>query len=113
MHCRTSHDVGMATDSTVWYRLSLGDGITSTTTLDAIKDEFELIGSDACAPAAVFKRLDAAHGLHCEVTVYFSPGTAQLATRFAAAICRRPTRTGLELLAGDARVLSTLIDDAT
>jgi hypothetical protein len=91
----------MPHDSSAWYHLPLGDGTTAATTLDAIETAFARLDDCHKTNAAVFKRFDTSHGLHCEVTVYFSPAAAALAEKFSATTCRKPLRAGLELLVGD------------
>jgi hypothetical protein len=48
----------------------------------------------------VYVRYDAGDGLHCEVTVYFSPTAAILASSFHAEVCGTPVLTDTSLLAG-------------
>ncbi len=90
----------------LWYCLDLGDGLLAITPLNAIEDAFLQLypGSEASADAAVFSRhrLD---GLHCEVTVYFSPALSSLAQRFGAQACQRPRHNDLELLHGSSQAL--------
>lgn len=84
-----------------WYRLLLGDGLLATTPLNDIEDAFLQLypGGDAPMGAAVFSehRLE---GLHCQVTVYFSPTLSSFARRFGAQPCLQPVNTDLELLHG-------------
>ena len=50
-------------------------------------------------------------GLHCEVMVYFSPATMEVAKAFDAQPCAKPARAGLGLLAGDTRSWSVLFPE--
>jgi hypothetical protein len=86
-----------------WHSLALGDALTAHMSLDSIRDAYEAQFPAAGRPpdAAVFARYDHA-GLHCDVTVFFSPLTEPLAIRFGARPGKPPVPMGLELLAGDA-----------
>jgi hypothetical protein len=90
-----------------WHLLRLGDALTAHLPLARIKEAFvaEYPVSAVPADAAVFARYDSEGRLHCEVTVYFSPGALGLARRFAAEPCAAPARAGLERLCGDDKVL--------
>ena len=94
-------------DHASWYRLALGDGLLAITPLNAIEDAFAQLYPSADTPldAAVFSlhRLD---GLHCEMTLYFSPALAGLAQQFGAQPCQRPGHNDLELLHGSAQALA-------
>jgi len=83
-----------------WHVLVLGDSLANATTLDRIASEFALLYRGREHTAAVLQRLDTSHSLHCEVTVYFSPGAATLAQAFQATACSRPDPRGLTALAG-------------
>lgn len=89
-----------------WYCLELGDGLLAVTPLQAIAQAFWQMYPEPDVPVdrAVFSRhrLD---GLHCEVTVYFSPGLFALAQRFGAHACQQPGPDDLELLHGSRQAL--------
>lgn len=88
-----------------WYCRSLGDGLLATVPLNDIQDAFAQLYPDSVPPdAAVFvrHRLD---GMHCEVTVFFSPALAMLARQFGAHHCYRPATEDVELLVGSVEVL--------
>jgi hypothetical protein len=82
-----------------WKSLALGDALTALTACEDIKEKFPRLAESA--ESAVFKRHDSETTLHCEVTVYFSPAAEELALAFGASACARPSRDGLELLAGN------------
>jgi hypothetical protein len=85
-----------------WHFLGLGDALTAQLPLARIMEAFAAEYSVAAAPAeaAIFIRYDSEGRLHCEVTVYFSPGAQALARRFDAEPCATPGRAGLERLCG-------------
>lgn len=84
-----------------WHCLALDDGLLATVPLNNIEDAYNQLYPEGNAPlgTAVLShhRLD---GLHCQVTVYFSPALSGLAQQFSAKPCAEPTETDLELLHG-------------
>jgi hypothetical protein len=95
---------------TSWYSLIVGDGILASAVSEEIKEQFRARPSVGDAGEnAIFIRYDAGD-LHCEVTAYFSPGTADIARHFGASACIRPARAGLELLAGNVECWTLLFD---
>ena len=96
-----------------WYFLSLGDGMTSGVPSMEIEEAFAPVFAAAGKPAAmaVFTRPESEGRLHCEVIAYFSPAAQDVAQAFDAALCERPARAGLELLAGDPDSWSMLFPD--
>jgi hypothetical protein len=95
---------------TSWYSLVIGDGILASVAKEDIKEQFRARRSAGDATEnAIFVRYDAGD-LHCEVTAYFSPGTTDIARHFGASACTRPTRAGLELLAGNVECWTLLFD---
>jgi hypothetical protein len=103
----------MLSGMTSWYALSLGDGLTAHLPSRRIEQAFTPLYEAAGKPAemAVFLRYKSAGGLHCRVTAYFSPATADIARHFAANSCARPSRRELQLLAGDTHCWSQLFPD--
>lgn len=95
-----------------WFQLSLGDGLFADLPIGEIEQRYrDLYTSIGCPEdLAVFKRHELGHGLHCEVTAYFSPAASALAQHFAASPCRPPPRSGLELLAGNPVCWALLFD---
>jgi len=96
-----------------WYTKELGDGITAGLPSDEIKVAFaRAFRADGMPPdMAVFTRLESEGRLHCEVIAYFSPAALDLAKAFDARPCEKPSRMGLDLLAGDQRAWSVLFGD--
>ncbi len=90
-------------ESLQWFSLSLGDGIMAAAACEDIAGQFLVRHRAAGRPAnmAVFKRHDSDLSLHCEVTAYFSPAAVELARAFGATPCIKPSRRGLDLVAGD------------
>lgn len=86
-----------------WFCKQLGDGILAAAPLGRIEDLFRLEYARAGAPRdmALFVR-QSSDGLHCEVSVYFSPAAAAVARVVDAAPCPRPLPAGLGLLVGAA-----------
>ncbi len=74
-----------------------------------IEEKFQPLFESAGKPVgmAVFV-LREEGSLHCEVIAYFSPEAGNVADAFDALPCVRPSRDGLELLAGDENCWSTL-----
>ena len=74
-----------------------------------IEDEFQPMFESAGKPVemAVFTRREEGD-LHCEVIVYFSPAAENVADAFEARPCGKPSREGLELLAGNENCWSVL-----
>lgn len=98
----------------IWYSTSLGDGMTSGVVAAEIEEAFARSFASAGSPPAmaVFTRPETEGRLHCEVIVYFSPATREIATAFDAEPCTKPVRTGLILLAGDERSWSVLFPES-
>jgi hypothetical protein len=93
-----------------WHTLSLGDGITAAIPAGEIEALFRQHFHAAGSPPqmAVFTRSESEGRLHCEVIAYFSPACSELAHALDAQECDMPTRTGLQLLAGDERAWAAL-----
>jgi hypothetical protein len=60
---------------------------------------------------AIFTRPESEGRLHCEVIAYFSPAAQEIAKAFDAEPCEKPTRSGLDLLAGGEESWSVLFDE--
>lgn len=97
-------------EQAAWFSLPLGDGLMAGPACADIEEKFATLfaAADKSAQRAVFKRHDTEHSLHCEVTVYFSPATRELALALGATPCARPVPRGLDLLAGDPACWSLL-----
>lgn len=85
-----------------WTRINLGDAMLAAEQLDQIKSVFLAGYENAGTPAemAVYYRHESEGRLHCELIVYFSPASAEVATAVGATPCHRPRSEGLDLLAG-------------
>jgi hypothetical protein len=96
-----------------WYTKGLGDGMTASIPSDQIKDAFLRSFQAEGMPLdmAVFTRLESEGRLHCEVMAYFSPAAREVAKAFDPQPCEKPSRKGLDLLAGDAYAWSVLFDE--
>lgn len=93
-----------------WHFLFLGDAMIAHAPSEQIREAFlplfELSGEPS--DMAIFTRTDTENRLQCEVFVYFSPATADIAKKFDAKSCERPLKKGLELLVGNPNSLSVL-----
>lgn len=88
-----------------WFCRSLGDGLLAAVPLNEIQQAFlELYPGVIPPDAAVFLR-HRLEGMHCEVTVFFSPVLAGLARQFGAHRCYQPAAETVELLVGSAESL--------
>lgn len=85
-----------------WYCLHLGDGILAAVPLANIEEQFRLAYARAGLPEdmALFVRQQSEGGLHCDVSLYFSPAAAAVARAAGAEPCGRPLRQGLGLVIG-------------
>ncbi len=95
-----------------WYSKSLGDGMWADGAAEEIKTIFQPRFEAANRPPAmaVFARHEEGR-LHCEVIAYFSPAAGDVAQTRGASPCRKPVRTGLALLAGEAHCWPLLFPD--
>lgn len=92
-----------------WRVKFLGDGLWAPIVCAEIEEAFQPVFETAGGPAemAVFVRREEG-SLHCEVIAYFSPKAGNVADTFDALPCVKPSREGLELLAGDENCWSVL-----
>ncbi len=92
-----------------WFAKSVGDGMWAPIVCAEIEEKFQPVFESAGKPAdmAVFVRREEG-SLHCEVIAYFSPEAGNVAEVFDAEACAKPSREGLELLAGDEKCWSAL-----
>jgi hypothetical protein len=99
----------------LWYRVSLGDGMTAPTPSAEIEEVFlhEFTATGRPPEMAVFTRPETEGRLHCEVIAYFSPAAQEIAKAFDAQPCEKPARAGLDLLAGDQGCWSVLFPAET
>lgn len=86
-----------------WFKKHLGDGILAHSPCAEIKEAFEseCYSSEQLSEMAVLIQQNSDGQLHCEVTAYFSPATADLAQSFNAIACNQPSPENLSLLAGN------------
>jgi hypothetical protein len=99
----------------LWYRTSLGDGMTAAMPSAEIEEVFRkaFTAKDRPPEMAVFTRPESEGRLHCEVIAYFSPAAQEVARVFDAQPCEKPARAGLDLLAGDQGCWSVLFPAET
>ncbi len=93
-----------------WYVKNLGDAMLATEAIHAIKERFVVAHAQADYPIemAIFIRHESEHSLHCEVKIYFSPKTSNLAHEVDARPCTIPTPAGMGLLCGIKNSLALL-----
>jgi len=86
----------------IWFICNLGDAMLAGGALEQVNALFlaEYGTTDCPKDAAIFFRHESEGSLHCEVKVYFSPATANIARTFDAIPCKKPSVNGLGLLAG-------------
>jgi hypothetical protein len=91
-----------------WHCKALGNGVAASAPSRRIQEMFLPIFSANGQPSdmAVFTRYEAN-----QVTAYFSPRAARLATFFGAKPCAKPTSDRIGLLVGDARCWSIFFPD--
>jgi hypothetical protein len=84
-----------------WHSLPLGDALTAHVTLERIRESLEAHYGAAHRPAnaAVYVRHEATGGLHCDVTVFFSPEATEFARGLGATPCNTPIVGELQRLA--------------
>lgn len=87
---------------TSWFSKSLGDAMLAYEPLDRLENYLVSTYAKAETPAqmAVFMRHESVGRLHCEVMVYFSPASVDVARKLDAERCVKPSPDGLSLLAG-------------
>ena len=93
-----------------WFTSNLGDAMLAGEALEHIKTLFmsAYAKSNGSNEMAIFVRHESEGRLHCEVLVYFSPATAQVAEAVDAIACNQPAPLGLGLLAGSEDAWSVL-----
>lgn len=96
-----------------WFWKTLGDGMTAYEPSAEIENAFLPLFLAAGNPPdmAVFTRYDSEGRLQCEVTAFFSPAAAEVATLLDAQPCAKPPREGLILLAGAERCWGALFPE--
>ena len=93
-----------------WFTKNLGDPLLADKSLDHIKELFlmECEKLTKTGEMAIFIRHESEGQLHCEVRVYFSPASHNIAKAVNAVICKTPSPEGLGLLAGSEDAWSIL-----
>lgn len=85
-----------------WFTKNLGDAMLASETLARIKKIFIEAHRATGEPSdmALYVRHESEGRLHCEVKIYLSPASSELAREIDARACEKPSLTGLGLLAG-------------
>ena len=86
----------------MWFKKQLGDAVMAAPVLETLKEKYIAMYA---APHSndspqVWVQYDAAGGLHCEVTVYFSPAAAALAMSVGAEVTTAPSLESVSPLMG-------------
>lgn len=94
-----------STEERRWWRLPLGDAIQASPLLQTVLEAFTENWQAAGNPAGMSLWLRTeSDGLHCQQTLYFSPGCQTLAERFEATACTPPSTKALLCLAGSTQL---------
>lgn len=96
-----------------WFCKNLGDATLADETLRGIEQQFVSLYQHA-PPArcrAVFIRHETTRHLYCQVVLYFSPETSELAKVFDAEACSPPARDGLGIFVGDDGAFAELFSE--
>lgn len=99
-----------------WFVKSLGDPMLADESLETIRSFFlsQYEKDKSTDELAVFFRHESSGDVHCEIKVYFSPATSEVAKAFNAMPCKKPSSDGLGLLVGSeesqARLFSAKAD---
>lgn len=85
-----------------WFQINLGDAMLAFDQQELIKELLLSAGKLATRPGelAAFIRHESEGRLHCEVKVYLSPVSTEVARAVNAQPCERPRPDDLSLLAG-------------
>lgn len=85
-----------------WRMKNLGDAMLAAEDIEDIQALFQRAYDQAGSPEdmAIYVRHEAEGRLHCEVKLYFTPATSELAEAVGARCCPSPYSEGLGLLAG-------------
>ena len=90
-----------------WLKKNLGDAVMAAPELETLKEKFAATFKQPnFNSAAIFVHYDSTNHLHCNVTVFFSPGAIDLALSVNAEVCKKPFSAGLFLLCGSAEILA-------
>ena len=93
-----------------WFCSNLGDPLLADPLLERIRSLYRArYGNPAdLNTRAVFMRHETGGRLHCEVLVYFSPDSTEIARATGATPCAKPLPAGLTILAGPNEAWSAL-----
>ena len=85
-----------------WFSKNLGDAMLAGEALARIERLFKVTYAKAGKPKgmALYIRHESEGHLHCEVIIYLSPASADVAREIDADSCERPSPHDLGLLAG-------------
>ena len=85
-----------------WYVKNLGDAMLACDEQDGIEVDFRCAREAAgCSDGiAAFVRHESDGRLHCEVKLYFSPASVDIAKALGAMRCAQPSVHGLAMLVG-------------
>lgn len=85
-----------------WFSKNLGDAMLAHEPLGRLENYLMSTYANTKIPdeIAVFMRHESEGRLHCEVKVYFSPASVDVARELDAEPCEKPSPDGLSLLAG-------------
>lgn len=85
-----------------WFSKNLGDAMFAHEPLGQLEQQFLSLYENANRPneMAVFVRHESEGRLHCEVKVYFSPASIDVARELDAEPCEKPSSGDLSLLVG-------------
>jgi hypothetical protein len=85
-----------------WFSRNLGDAMLAWTALTRIETLFKAAYAKAGKPEnmALYIRHESEGRLHCEVIVYLTPESADVARVIGAESCKKPSSSGLGLLLG-------------
>jgi hypothetical protein len=87
-----------------WYSRNLGDAMLAGQYLEGIEKQFKNAYLKAGQPAdmALYVRHESEGRLHCEVVIYLSPASTEVAAEIGASSCSKPSFGDIGLLAGGA-----------
>lgn len=96
-----------------WYVKNLGDAMLVFDEQDRIEVDFRSAREAAgCSDeVAAFVRHESDGRLHCEVKLYFSPASVDIAKTLGATRCAQPSAHGLVMLVGSEAAWSVLFQE--
>jgi hypothetical protein len=96
-----------------WFCKNLGDALLADQSLVQIRQQFVSLYQHAkpSTRRAVFMRHETAGHLYCQVVLYFSPETSELAKAVDAEPCSMPAHEDLSIFVGDDSALTSLFSE--